>query len=152
MTGEEEGFEVVRRVCWRPNNLGVHRGSVDGFEELANGEEVVGDGEEVGVLQGGRLVSKYAEYLRGTEGDKYRSWKESKVPRMRKYMYGSNRAHKRDTNFVKKNDLRAVQSIQTESTVFLWGNPITFVLNPECRLPKRVELLERTYTIATLDV
>jgi hypothetical protein len=149
----EEGFEVLQRVCWRPRDLGIRGGSVDNFETLGDGQSMVtGDENEGVVMQGGRFVTKYAEYLRGTSGDKYRSWKESKVPRMRKYLYRFNRVHKRDTNFVKKNDLRAVQSRETEGTVFLWGNPITFELAPERRVLKNVELLERTYSIATLDV
>jgi hypothetical protein len=151
--GAGMGSEVLQSVCWRPSNMGFGGGSGDNFEMLGDGDvEVTGDENEQVVVQGGRFGGKYAEYLRGTSGDKYRSWKESKVPRMRKYLYGSNRVHKRDTNFVKKNDLRAVQSRETESTVFLWGNPITFELAPECRLLKKVELIERTYSIATLDV
>lgn len=121
------GFEVLQSVCWRPSCLGIRGGEGVGFEIVGDGDvEVTGDGGVEAGVQGGRFGGKYAEYLRGTSGDRYRSWKESKVPRMRKYLYGSNRVHKRDTNFVKKNDLRAVQSRETESTVFLWGNPITF--------------------------
>lgn len=98
------------------------------------------------------LISKFHCYQTGASQGRYQNLKESKVPRLRKYLHGENRSFCKAIKLVKKNELRKLDEVNNKVQTFLYGNPIHFDVLTDKKSTKKVTLLANSYMLCTMDV
>lgn len=131
---------------------GLHNNSQLYKDEILNtfDPEIIEDLERNGGST--RFIEKYMEYVSGASGKKYSAYKESKIPRLKKYIKGEHQKYNNAVQLLKSVDMRMLNDLNTNFDSFLYGNPISFDMTPDFKASQKMNLLDQTYNIIALNV